>query len=123
MTPTSRSLLRWTPRILTILYAMFISIFAADVFEETLTFWQTVLALFIHLIPTWIVLITLALSWRWPWVGTVVFTTLALLYLWVGLRRDFQLSLFLLIAGPLILAAGLFLADWLKGRQKRRLLA
>ena len=52
---TSR-LLYWSPRILGILYAGFITMFAADVFDERLGFWKTVVALLMHLIPTAIVL-------------------------------------------------------------------
>ena len=51
-----RQFLFWSPRVLTILFALFLSLFALDVFEEDRDFWGTALALFMHLIPTWIVL-------------------------------------------------------------------
>ena len=71
-----KQLLFWTPRILCFLFAAFISTFAADVFGEGYGFWKTILALLIHLIPTWIVLVILAISWRWEWVGGILFTAL-----------------------------------------------
>ncbi len=54
----------WAPRILCLLFAGFISLFALDVFEENRGFWNTTLALLMHLIPTGILLLILALSWR-----------------------------------------------------------
>src|SRR5262249_53398337 len=69
MKTTSKRLLFWTPRVLCLLFAAFISLFALDVFGESRGFWQTALALAMHLIPTFILLAVLALSWRWEWIG------------------------------------------------------
>ena len=44
--------LYWAPRILSIIFAGFISLFALDVFNEGHSFWETLLALAVHLIPT-----------------------------------------------------------------------
>ena len=57
-----KKILFWTPRILGILVAIFISLFALDVFGEGYGFWETLAALAMHLIPTSIVLIILALA-------------------------------------------------------------
>ena len=54
----------WTPRILCILFAVFVSLFALDVFGEGYDFWETIVALVMHLIPTGIILISLAIAWR-----------------------------------------------------------
>jgi hypothetical protein len=64
MRGTLERLLHWTPRILGLLFAAFVSVFALDVFGEGYTFWQTILALMMHLIPTGVVLVALAISWR-----------------------------------------------------------
>jgi hypothetical protein len=64
-----------------------------------------------HLIPTAILLIVLALSWRWEWVGGVLFTALGVLYL-VMFWGKFALSVYLLISGPLFLVGILFLMNW-----------
>ncbi len=65
MTTTSKRALFWIPRALCLVFAAFISIFALDVFGEGLRGWQTALALLMHLIPTFLILIVLAVSWRW----------------------------------------------------------
>ena len=116
-TPLEKLLL-WTPRILCMLFAAFISIFALDVFNEAHGFWQTTLALLIHLIPTWIVLVVLAFSWRWEWVGGILFTALGALYLIMFWGR-FHWSVYLVIAGPLFLVGVLFFLNWLFSEKLR----
>ena len=113
-----KPILFWTPRVLTICFALFLSLFALDVFGEGLGFWKTLLALLIHLIPTWIVLAILAASWRWGWVGTVLYAALGVTYLVMAWGR-FHWSAYVLISGPLFLLAGLFLVDWLSRDQAR----
>ena len=59
MNTSVKRVLFWTPRILCILFAIFLSLFALDVFGEGLGFWKTILALLIHLVPVYIVVIVL----------------------------------------------------------------
>lgn len=107
-----KRLLFWTPRTLCILFAVFVSLFALDVFSEGYGFWETILALLIHLIPTGIILIVLAISWRWEWVGGVLFIALGVLYL-VMFGGRFHWSAYLVMSGPLFLMGVLFLINWL----------
>lgn len=107
-----KRLLYWTPRILCILFAAFLSLFALDVFGEGYTFWETVVALLMDLIPTGIVLIVLAIAWRWEWVGAVLFLALGAWYL-VTAWGHFHWSAYLMISGPLFLVGVLFLINWL----------
>jgi hypothetical protein len=109
---TSKRLLFWSPRILCVLLAVFLSLFALDVFDEHLGFWKTILALVIHLIPTWIVLGVLMVAWRWEWVGAVLFNILALAYLVMAWGR-FHWSAYVMITGPLCVVGILFLLNWL----------
>lgn len=111
-------LLHWTPRGLGLLFAVFISVFALDVFDGQHGFWQTAMALLLHLIPTFMVLAVVALSWRWQWVGAVVFPFLGLLYLLQFWGR-FPWSVYALIAGPLFLLGILFGLDWRQQRATR----
>ncbi|MHC1769401.1 MAG: hypothetical protein AB9869_34810 [Verrucomicrobiia bacterium] len=111
MTTTAKRLLFWIPRILCLVFAAFISIFALDVFGEGLGFWRTSLALLMHLIPTFLILIVLAVSWRWEWVGAILFTALALLYLFTSWGQ-LHWSAYVVISGPLCLLGVLFLLNW-----------
>jgi hypothetical protein len=98
--------LRWAPRVLGILFATFISLFALDVFSEGYSFWETVLSLLMHLIPTGILLVVLALSWRWEWVGGILFSALGILYL-IAARGAYPV-----IWVPLFLEGALFVMSW-----------
>jgi len=105
-------LLLWLPRVLTILFALFISIFALDVFGEGLGFWKTVTALLIHLIPTVVILLLLAVAWRRDWVGAIAYISLGVLYLVIAWGR-FHWSAYAAISGPLLLIGLLFFLGWL----------
>ena len=107
-----KPLLHWAPRVLCLCFAVFLSIFALDVFGEGYGFWKTILALFVHLIPTWMVLAALAVSWRWPWAGAFLYAGLGGFYIFSTWGR-FPLLTYLLIAGPAFLIGVLFLLDWL----------
>jgi len=102
----------WAPRILCIAFAVFLSMFALDVFGEGLGLWKTILALVMHLIPTWLVLIALAVSWRWEWIGAILFGALGVLFIVVFAAR-WTWQTYLLIPGPLFLVSVLFLMGWL----------
>ena len=107
-----KRVLFWTPRVLCILFAVFVSLFALDVFGEGYGFWGTILALLMHLIPTGVILIVLAISWRWEWVGGILFIALGVVYLVTSWGR-FHWSAYLAISGPLFLVGVLFLINWL----------
>jgi hypothetical protein len=111
MTTYSRRALFWTPRALCIAFAVFLSLFALDVFNEGYGFWRTLGALLMHLIPAAIVLVVLAVAWRWEWIGTVVFAGFGMCYAITTWRHP---DWFLTISGPLFVIAALFLVNWLK---------
>ena len=106
-----KRILFWTPRILCILFAVFVSLFALDVFGEGYGFWEAILGFLIHLIPTGIILVALAISWRWEWLGGVLFIALGTAYLATTWNK-FRWSAYLAISGPLFLIGVLFLINW-----------
>jgi hypothetical protein len=111
MTTITRRCLFWTPRILCLLFAAFISMFALDVFGEHRGFWQTALALLIHLIPTAILLLALAVTWRWEWVGGLLFPALGALYILASWGR-FVWYVYAILSGSLFVLGALFLLGW-----------
>jgi hypothetical protein len=111
MTNSTMRLLFWTPRIAAILLAAFISIFALDVFGEGRGLWETVLALFIHLIPTLLVVAALVVSWRWEWIGGILFVGLGALHLYLKWGQLPWYD-FVIIAGPAFIVGILFLLNW-----------
>ncbi len=98
-----RTLLLWGPRVLGVLVALFLGIFALDAVEEG------PLAFLVHLAPTLLLLLVVALSWRWEWIGGAVFCAVALAYaISVWPRADW----ILIISGPLAVVGVLFLWSW-----------
>lgn len=114
MTKPMRRVVFWLPRVLCVVFAAFISLFAFDVFGAGYGFWETVAAFLIHLIPTYAILIALAVAWRWEWVGAVLFAIFGAFYLIMAWGKV-HWSAFLLISGPSFLVGALFLVSWLNG--------
>lgn len=63
----------WTPRILAILFILFLAVFSLDVFDAGYGFWELILGLFMHNIPAIILLIVLIIAWRHELVGAIGF--------------------------------------------------
>lgn len=117
MNKTTKQILYWAPRMLGILFVIFLSIFAFDVFDGQYSVWQTVLALFMHLIPSIILALAVALAWRWEWIGTLVFAGWAVLY--IAIARGFPVSVYVIVAGIPFLIGILFLVDWMYRKELR----
>ncbi len=96
----------WLPRILAILFIIFISLFALDVFTEGYSFWQTIGAFLIHLMPSFILIILTLISWRRPITGGLLFLILAIVCLSMIIRKSLG---YLILSGPSFLIAILFL--------------
>ena len=72
------SILHWTPRIICILAILFVSMFALDAFEPGLSIWQQIGGFLIHLIPSFVLLTFLIISWKWEYVGGILFAIIGL---------------------------------------------
>ncbi|MBN1478994.1 hypothetical protein EH223_14975 [candidate division KSB1 bacterium] len=118
MKKVTRRILFWMPRVLTILFAIFLSLFALDVFEEGVGLREALAGFFIHLIPTYIVILFLVLAWRWEWIGALAYLALGVFYIMMT-KAKFPLVTYLLISGPLFLICLLFLLDWLYRKKIR----
>jgi hypothetical protein len=105
MTRSPATWLVWLPRVLGIAAALFIGMFALDAFSEGKPLLQALADFAMHLIPAAIVLGVVALAWRYPWVGAVVFIGLGVAYA-MSVRR---LDWIAVIAGPLWAVGLLFL--------------
>jgi len=118
MVKSTTAFLFWTPRILALLYSVFISMFALDVFNEGLGFWQTLGALLLHLIPTAALLLILAIAWRWEWVGGMAYAALGVLFI-IWAPEHVRWTVRAVMAGALFLIGVLFLWGWLYRREVR----
>ena len=69
----SSKILFWLPRVICILAILFVSMFALDAFTPELSIWQQIGAFIMHLIPSFILLILLIISWKWEFIGGIIF--------------------------------------------------
>ena len=98
MAKGSDALLLWSPRVLGVLVCLFLSLFALDAFSGGKPFLQATPAFLVHVAPMAVLLGVVALSWRWEWVGGLVFTSLAVAYAYMARRHA---SWVVGVAGPL----------------------
>lgn len=108
---SAKKLLYWAPRTLCIVFTVLISFFALDVFGESKSIWETILALLMHLIPTFILIVILVITWRREWIGGILFSVLGFTYI-INMWGQFPLMTYIVVAGPLIITGILFLLNW-----------
>ncbi len=96
--------------------------FSLDVFDGNYGFWGTVLALFMHNIPAFVLIAVLVISWKHEVVGGVGFIFAGLLYIVLTLIRGVPwyqvLSWSMIITGPAFLVGILFLINWYRKKKK-----
>ena len=109
----------WLPRIICILAILFISMFAADAFEQGLS------AVLIHLIPSFVLLTFLIVAWKWEFIGGIIFTLIGLGFTPVIFMLNYNrnhsiwlsLSTILVITFPFIIVGILFIVSHLLKRK------
>lgn len=116
-TPMLPQIIRWLPRILLVLFAAFLSLFALDIFSEGYSILDTIVGLFMHLIPTFLLLIVLAIAWKFPLVGGVLFILLGAVSIFFFDTYEHWIS-FVLISIPPFVIGVLFLLDGWYRRHK-----
>ena len=124
---TTIKIVHWTPRILCILAILFVSMFALDSFDPQYTLWQQLQAFFIHLIPTYFLILFLVVAWKWELIGGLMLIILGLGFTPFIYIHNYNmnhsvwmsLSIILMINFPFILTGGLFvLSHFLKNKNK-----
>lgn len=116
---TSRALY-WTPRLVSIAFIAFLTIFSFDVITPEATVWQIIGGLFIHNIPVFILIGVLVVAWKHELVGAIAFALAGIAYLILvltsALRNQFEWDILysLIIAGPAFVIAFLFYLNWKK---------
>lgn len=108
----------WTPRVLSIVFVLFLMLFSLDVFDSASTAQEIAVGLFMHNIPAFVLLAVVIISWKREIVGGIIFIVAALAYIiWMLATRPFEVGLLmslLVIAGPAFLIGILFTINWFK---------
>jgi len=101
MSELSRQWLLWAPRVLATVVCAFSSLFALDAGGNA--------EFVVHIAPTVLLLVVVAISWRWEWVGGGVFTVLGIVYAYIGREH---VPWVLLVSVPLIVVGALYGWNW-----------
>jgi hypothetical protein len=111
----------WTPRILSIIFILFLALFSLDIFDSCNGLLNCAGGLFMHNIPVIILAILLWISWKYEIVGAVTFILAGIVYIILTLFRAqfewYRLFWILQISGPAFLVGILFWLNWI--RKKR----
>ena len=97
----------WIARILTFLFAGFLSIFSLDVFSEAKGILDTAIDLFMHMIPSILLLLALIIAWRWEKIGSIIYLGVGIFYIFETWGK-IHWSGIVLIASPVFIIAILF---------------
>ena len=108
------NILRWAPRVTGILSILFISMFALDAFSEGISVSEALLGFAIHLLPSAILLVFLAIAWRAPRAGGILFMLVSLIPFW---RLSNELWVNFILAGPFFVTGLLFFfSGWYRNK-------
>lgn len=114
----------WIPRLLSILFVLFLALMSLDIFEGDYGFWGTIIGLFMHNIPAIVLLIILIISWKHEIVGGIGFILAGILYTAVILMnitttgfKWYYLLWAVQISGVAFLIGILFLVGWKKKKK------
>ncbi len=103
---TSMKLLPLLPRLLSILAIAFVSIFALDLLEHGIL-GEYFLTFLMHMVPSFTLMIILAIAWKWELIGGIIYVLLG-----IGISpliyTDSYVTI-VLITSPFILAGLLFI--------------
>jgi hypothetical protein len=112
----------WTPRILSIIFILFLALFSLDVFRNNYGFWGTLVAFLMHNIPVFILIVVLCISWKYEIIGGLGFILAGLIYIaMLTMNPQFEwymLSWSIIIAGPAFFIGILFLINWKRKNKK-----
>jgi len=108
---TGRAVLVWTPRLLLILFALFLIPFSFDVFKQGRSATQIAIAFIVHNIPSVCLGLVVFAAWRREWIGFLACLLVAVAWIvWAWGR--FPPPTYFIMSGPLFLIAALYAADW-----------
>ena len=110
-------LLTWVPRVLAIFYIFLISMFALDAFTGEADVKGQIIAFLLHLIPSFLTVLSLLVAWQYRIVGGGLFLILGLAFtIYFGTWHS--VFTFLIISLPLLVTGILFMVSQLAKRME-----
>lgn len=116
----------WLPRILSIMFVLFLMLFSFDVFGQGMSWWQVAVAFFMHNIPAMLLALIVWISWKYEIVGAIGFIAAGFAYIALlvisGISNNqfewYMLSWSMTIAGPAFGVGALFFLNWREKSKK-----
>lgn len=98
----------WIPRVLAMIFIVFLSLFALDAFSGDAPFIKKLGGFFVQLIPSFILVLTWLISWKRPLMGGSIFILLSIAFAFF-FRTYRSVPTFLLTTFPVALVGILFI--------------
>lgn len=107
---STKNMIVWTPRILSILLMILMFMMSFDVFESEDVWYRILGGFLIHNIPVFILAFALTVSWKHPLVGAFIFIAAGIFYaIFILIRGGFEMISAVLSLGlPAIVIGVLF---------------
>jgi len=109
--------LLWVSRGVSILFILFLSLFAFDTFSGDVPAWQKSVGFLIHLIPSFVLLAVLIVSWKHPAAGGIAFIVMSIVFTFY-FNTYRQPASFLAVSAPPFVIGALFIASSVMGAKK-----
>jgi len=117
-----KDLFYWMPRVLSILFLLFLFAMSLDVINPELSAWQIAEGMLMHNIPMLVLLAVVIISWKYEIVGGIAFIAAGLLYILLTYHSGIPWYLIvgwgISVTGPAFLIGALFLISWLRRKQR-----
>jgi len=124
----SGGFVHWAPRIASIVFVLFLSLFSLDVIEPGRSIGEIVVGLLMHNIPVFVLGTLTAVAWKHGIVGGIAFISAGILYIALvflqgvrgGLDWRIALAWSIQLSGVAFVIGGLYIADWRRERRRDR---
>lgn len=119
MNSALKNLLIWTPRVLGVIFILFVARFSLDVFVEDNVWWLMLIAFLMHNLPVMVMMTALTLAWvrQWEWAGAIGYIGFAIWYTGFASGNPFEWGMVVLGGIPALIGA-LFLMVWVLRTQR-----
>lgn len=98
----------WIPRLIAIVFILFLMMFSFDVFAMEDTILEKVVGFIIHSLPSLLIIVILVLNWNNPFRSSLIFLILAVLFT-LMFKTFRRIDTFIFISVPPLLVGLLFL--------------
>lgn len=100
----------WFPRVLAVVYTLFIALLSFDVFQSDVSLLENIGGFLMHNITTFALILALCLSWNNPRRGGLAFIIISAIFT-IFFKTYERWDAFVLISTPILLAGILFLLN------------